>query len=66
VVKGTTINLCITSASNFTGFVTPGPNYRPNSSYWGRGFKKSFGDNVKPQGDHKGPGKIASTSSNRS
>ncbi len=25
------------------GFDTPGPNYRPNSSYWGRGPKKSFG-----------------------
>ncbi|XP_078341322.1 uncharacterized protein LOC111106238 isoform X2 [Crassostrea virginica] len=25
------------------GFNTPGPNYRPNSSYFGRGLKKSFG-----------------------
>ncbi|XP_061179157.1 uncharacterized protein LOC133187771 isoform X2 [Saccostrea echinata] len=25
------------------GFSTPGPNYRPNSSYFGRGPKKSFG-----------------------
>lgn len=25
------------------GFQTPGPNYRPNSSYFGRGHKKSFG-----------------------
>ncbi|OWF48748.1 uncharacterized protein LOC110452661 [Mizuhopecten yessoensis] len=25
------------------GFQTPGPNYRPNSSYWKRGHEKSFG-----------------------
>ncbi len=25
------------------GFNTPGPDYRPNSPYWGRGTQKSFG-----------------------
>ncbi|XP_053377786.1 uncharacterized protein LOC128547922 [Mercenaria mercenaria] len=39
------------------GFDTPGPNYRPNSSYWGRGPKKSFGGrfNLKTNVT-KGPG----------
>ncbi|KAL4226052.1 hypothetical protein ACF0H5_014040 [Mactra antiquata] len=37
------------------GFNTPGPNYRPNSSYWGRGHTKSFGDRWKST-DPKGPG----------
>ncbi|KAK3580633.1 hypothetical protein CHS0354_013394 [Potamilus streckersoni] len=28
---------------DYSAFDTPGPNYRPNSAYWGRGPKKSFG-----------------------
>ena len=29
--------------SFYVGFNTPGPGYRPNSPYWGRGSQKSFG-----------------------
>ncbi|WAR25069.1 hypothetical protein MAR_010773 [Mya arenaria] len=36
------------------GFNTPGPNYRPNSSYWGRGPKMSFGHR-NTDADHSGP-----------
>ena len=46
-VLGLTISPVLCNASIkyilYTGFYTPGPNYRPNSSYAGRGPKVSFG-----------------------
>ena len=40
---------------SITGASTPGPNYRPNSGFWGRGPQKSFG--LKKQTPlPKGPG----------
>ncbi|XP_052284361.1 sperm-tail PG-rich repeat-containing protein 2-like isoform X2 [Dreissena polymorpha] len=48
------------------GFCTPGPNYRPNSSYWGRGPKKSFGARFKEQTpEGPGPGDYDVNTSNR-
>ncbi|CAH1782578.1 unnamed protein product [Owenia fusiformis] len=39
------------------GHNTPGPNHRPNSSYWGRGPKKSIGTRLKEKRvDRPGPG----------
>ncbi|XP_077977745.1 organic cation transporter protein-like [Glandiceps talaboti] len=38
------------------GFKTPGPNYRPNSGYWGRGPKKSFGLSKPAKHETLGPG----------
>ncbi|XP_070558598.1 uncharacterized protein [Ptychodera flava] len=38
------------------GFRTPGPNYRPNSGYWGRGPKKSFGLSNPSKNQTLGPG----------
>ncbi|XP_065830083.1 uncharacterized protein [Oscarella lobularis] len=37
------------------GFQTPGPNYRPNSPYWGRGHEKSIGLRL-PSEDPTTPG----------
>ncbi|XP_071083971.1 uncharacterized protein [Haliotis cracherodii] len=51
---------CFSMASKHTcidGFETPGPDFRPNSGYWGRGPKKSFGSK-RPDffPDNPGPG----------
>ncbi|XP_077864815.1 uncharacterized protein LOC144350617 [Saccoglossus kowalevskii] len=43
------------------GFQTPGPNYRPNSAYWGRGAKKSLGLSNPSKHETLGPGPAAYT-----